>query len=69
MKEIASSIIVLSAVFLLISAEYFDSLLFWIIGVIMLVDGTIIFVATTLFPKRFSIFLENINKKSLEQHI
>ena len=55
MKEVASSIVILAAVFILISAEYFDSLLFWIIGVIMLTDGTILFMVFMFFPDKFSV--------------
>lgn len=58
MKEVASSIVILSAVFMLISAEYFDSLLFWIIGTIMLIEGVTIFIGFTLFPEPFSKWLK-----------
>ncbi len=60
MKEVASSIVILAAVFILISAEYFDSLLFWIIGVIMLTDGTILFMAFMFFPDKFSDWVSRV---------
>ncbi len=63
MREVASSIVVLAAVFLLISAEHFDSLLFWIIGTVMMIDGAILFIASTLFSGQLSRFLDYINKK------
>ena len=59
MKDVASSIIILSAVLMLISAEHFDNLMFWIIGVIMLVDGFILFTASILFPKKLSNWLKS----------
>lgn len=61
MKEITSSIVMLAAVLMLISAEHFGSLLFWGIGMIMLIDGTILFVASTLFPNKLSDWLEGLN--------
>lgn len=57
MKEIASSIIILSAVLLLISAEHFDNLLFWVLGIVMLIDGTILLVAF----RPFSNWMESIH--------
>lgn len=56
MKTIASSIILLAAVLMLASAAHFDSLLFWVIGIIMLIDGAVLLIASTVFPS----FLEKV---------
>ncbi len=61
MKEIASSIVMVAAVLMLISAEHFGSLLFWGIGIIMLIDGAMLFVASTLFPNKLSVWLERLS--------
>ena len=64
MKEIASSITILATVLMLITAEHFDSLLFWVIGIFMLIDGMIIF---TLFPESFSNYLKILKRKPAQQ--
>jgi len=63
MKEVASSIVILSAVFLLIAAEHFDSFLFWALGGVMMIDGAILFIGSTLFPRQYDKLLEDIDKK------
>lgn len=50
MNTIASSIILLAAVLMLTSAAHFDSLLFWVIGIVMLIDGAILLITSTVFP-------------------
>ena len=67
MKEVASSITILAAVLMLISAEHFNSLLFWVIGIVMLIDGTILFTFTTLFPKNFSNYLKTLKRKPAQR--
>lgn len=62
MKEIAGSIVVLAGSIILIAAEYFDSMLFWIIGGIMLLDGYILFTTSVLFPEWLTNWLKNIKE-------
>ena len=59
MKEIAGSIVILAGSIILVAAEYFDSIMFWIIGGIMLIDGYILFTVSILFPKWLTNWLEN----------
>lgn len=51
MKEIAGAIIILAGSLLLIAAMSFDSVLFWIIGGFMLVDGYFLLAASIFFPR------------------
>lgn len=51
MKEVAGAIIILAGSLLLIAAMNFDSVLFWIIGGFMLVDGYFLLAASIFFPR------------------
>ena len=64
MKEISGSIIILAASIILVAANYFDSLLFWILGALMLIDGYFIVAASFFFPEWLSKLLGKINEES-----
>lgn len=64
MKEITGSIVILAGSMMLIAAEHFDSTLFWIIGGLMLLDGSFLVTVSVIFPKWFKRILESINTTS-----
>ncbi len=51
MKEIAGAIVMLAGSILLVAAMSFDSILFWIIGGFMLIDGYFLLAASIFFPR------------------
>ena len=64
MKEIAGSIVILAASIILIAAEQFDSMLFWIIGGFMLLDGYFLLTASVFFPEWLTNCIESIKATS-----
>ena len=63
MKEIAGAIIILAGSLLLIPAMSFDSVLFWIIGGFMLVDGYFLLAASIFFPRVLKELLSKENHR------
>jgi len=61
-KEIAGSIVILAGSLLLIAAMNFDSILFWILGGFMLVDGYFLLAASIFFPRFLKGLLGDANR-------
>ena len=59
MKEIAGSIIMLAGSIILIAAEHFDSILFWVLGAFMLIDGYFLVAVSVFFPEWLKNCLES----------
>ena len=53
MKEVAGSIIVLAASVLMIAGKHFDSTLFWILGIVFLIEGAVLIELSLFFPTFF----------------
>ena len=53
MKVITGSIILLSATMFMIAAKYFDSTLFWVLGVLFLIEGAVLINLSLFFPSFF----------------
>ena len=60
MKEVAGSIVILAGSLLLIAAAHFNSVLFWVIGALILVDGYFLLTSSVFSPR----WLSNLFGKS-----
>ena len=64
MKETAGSIVILAGSLLLIAGAHFNSVLFWVIGVLMLLDGYFLLTVSVFFPKWLSSYIRKSNTSS-----
>jgi len=68
MKEIAGSIVILAGSITLVGAEHFDSILFWVIGAFMLIDGYFLLAASIFFPEWLTKCIESIKANSINSN-
>ncbi len=64
MKEIAGSIIIFAGSIILIAAAHFNSIVFWVLGAFMLIDGYFLVAVSVFFPEWLRRMLENTNANS-----
>ncbi len=64
MKEIAGSIIIFAGSIILIAAAHFNSIVFWVLGAFMLIDGYFLVAVSVFFPEWLRKMLENTNANS-----
>lgn len=64
MKEIAGSIIIFAGSIILIAAAQFNSIVFWVLGAFMLIDGYFLVAVSVFFPEWLRKMLENTNANS-----
>ena len=64
MKEIAGSIVILASSIILVAAAHFDSTVFWVVGVFMLLEGYFLLTVTILFPQWLAKVMGNAHETS-----
>ena len=64
MKEIAGSIIIFAGSIILIAAAHFDSIVFWVLGAFMLIDGYFLVAVSVFFPEWLTKCIESIKANS-----
>lgn len=64
MKEIAGTIIIIAGSIILIAAAQFNSIVFWVLGAFMLIDGYFLVAVSVFFPEWLRKMLENTNANS-----